>query len=160
MCLRLRARGWSIWSNGREMTWHDVAIDRFAQWWQRSRRTGFAFAELVDRYGVEGDPGWRRLLRSALAWSGVAVFAVIAILLALVSPSTPTIGAAVLLGALPLLQILRLGFQQRGRLGGVGPGIGWAWLIMVAKAAQVAGWAQHRLGRLTRSRATIIEYKR
>lgn len=160
LCLRLRQRGWRVWSNGREMTWHDVAIDRFAQWWHRSRRAGFAFAELVTRHGADADPGWRRLLNSALGWSAIVAIATVAVLLALVSRHSLTIGAGVLLGALPLLQILRLGVRQRGRLGGVGAGTKWAGLIMVAKVAQVAGWAQYRYQRITRTRASIIEYKR
>ena len=160
LCLRLRHHGWRVWSNGHEMTWHDVAIDRFSQWWHRSRRTGFALAEIADLHGTAADPGWRRILRSALAWSGLALAALVAALLAL-GMRSPGVGAlALLLGVALILQLFRLAFNQRERFGGVGTGLQWAWLMMAAKAAQATGWLQYKLQRLTKGSASIIEYKR
>lgn len=45
LCVRLRAAGWKIWRLGEEMTLHDAAITRFAQWWKRTLRSGYAYAE-------------------------------------------------------------------------------------------------------------------
>lgn len=160
LCLRLRQRGWRIWSNGHEMTWHDVSIDRMSQWWRRSRRTGFAFAELVDLYRVDADPSWRRLLHSALGWTAVALTALLAALVAAGTQSLPMAAVALLLAALPMAQLVRLAFRQRQRAGGLSAASRWAWLIMVAKAAQAAGWVQYQIQHVTRTRAPIIEYKR
>ena len=44
LCLRLRQAGWRIWRLDYEMTLHDAAITRFSQWWSRTLRGGYAFA--------------------------------------------------------------------------------------------------------------------
>jgi GT2 family glycosyltransferase len=51
LCVRLRAAGWKIWRLDQEMTLHDAAITRFGQWWKRSRRCGYAFAEGAHLHG-------------------------------------------------------------------------------------------------------------
>src|SRR5262249_13947583 len=38
LCVRLRAAGWRIWRLDAEMTLHDAAMTRFAQWWWRTVR--------------------------------------------------------------------------------------------------------------------------
>lgn len=159
LCLRLRQRGWRIWSNGREMTYHDVAIGRMSQWWRRSRRTGFAFAELVNLHQVDADPGWRRLLHSALGWSSVALAALLTASVALASHSSPAAGGALLLTTLLVVQLIRLALRQRRRTESLGASLQWAWLIMIAKAAQATGWAQYQFQNVTHARAPIIEYK-
>lgn len=158
LCLRLRQKGWRIWSNGQEMTWHDVAIDRFQQWWHRSRRTGFAIAELVDMHGTAADPGWRRLLNSAVGWTLVSVAAVPALLALAIWGITPLTVAALLFPALTAVQLVRLAYSRRRRYGVV-RALRWGMLMMAAKAAQTYGWAQFKLQRVTRRRATLIEYK-
>ena len=45
LCQRLRAQGWKVWRLARPMAWHDAAMLRFGQWWKRSRRTGFGYAQ-------------------------------------------------------------------------------------------------------------------
>ena len=59
LCVRLRAAGWRLWRIDREMTLHDAAMTRFSQWWRRSLRCGYGFAqvsylhgELPERYFV------------------------------------------------------------------------------------------------------------
>lgn len=159
LCLRLRQRGWRVWSSGREMTLHDVAIDRLSQWWRRSRRTGYALAELVDIHKKSGDRAWLRLLYSALMWSAVAVATAAAAMLGLALQHPLLIGIAIVFGGLLALQLVRLAFKQRRRVNGFGAGLRWACLMMVAKAAQSVGWAQYRLFRVVGAPSSIIEYK-
>ena len=47
-CLRLRKLGWKIWRLDAEMTRHDAAMTRFAQWWRRTVRSGYAYAEIAQ----------------------------------------------------------------------------------------------------------------
>jgi glycosyltransferase involved in cell wall biosynthesis len=47
LCVRLRAAGWEIHALGVPMTLHDAAMTRFAQWWMRTLRTGYAYAQGV-----------------------------------------------------------------------------------------------------------------
>ncbi len=158
MCLRLRAKGWRIWSNGQEMTWHDVAIDRMGQWWKRAKRAGFAFTELVDLHGPNADVGWRKLVRSAIGWTAVNALAM-AVAVAAVSGRSPALLAlAAILLALSVVQIARMAWSKRAY--GMRRAFQWAGLMMIAKAAQTQGWLQYQSQRFTRRRATLIEYKR
>lgn len=158
LCLRLRERGWQIWSNGREMTWHDVAIDRLGQWWKRSLRAGFAFTELVDLHGARADPAWRRLVNSALGWTAVNVAALVSLVVLLLARNPIVRVAAAVLPVLVIVQMIRMTRSKRARYG-MRRALQWALLMMVAKAAQTRGWLQYQSQRVTRRRATLIEYK-
>ena len=52
LCVRLRLRGWKIWRLDEEMTLHDAAMTRFAQWWKRTMRCGYAYAEGAKLHGA------------------------------------------------------------------------------------------------------------
>ena len=54
------------------MTIHDAAMTRFAQWWQRNRRSGYATAEALARRGMNDARMWRDVL-SNLFW-GLPLF--------------------------------------------------------------------------------------
>lgn len=73
LCHRLRKAGWTIYRVAREMTLHDAAMSRFAQWWQRNRRSGYASAEALHRRGSEDRRLWRKVL-SNLFWATPMTF--------------------------------------------------------------------------------------
>src|SRR6185437_6636133 len=52
LCVRLRTAGWSIWRLDTEMTLHDAAMMRFNQWWRRTLRAGYAFAQGAYLHGA------------------------------------------------------------------------------------------------------------
>jgi GT2 family glycosyltransferase len=52
LCVRLRASGWRIWRVNVEMTLHDAAMTHFAQWWKRTVRCGYAFAQGAHLHGA------------------------------------------------------------------------------------------------------------
>lgn len=52
LCVRLRASGWRIWRLGEEMAVHDAALSSFGQWWKRTLRGGYAFAQGADLHGA------------------------------------------------------------------------------------------------------------
>jgi len=58
LCVRLRATGWRVWRLGDEMTLHDAAMTRLAQWWQRTLRGGYAFAHGAHLHGAGKDRHW------------------------------------------------------------------------------------------------------
>ena len=68
LCHRVRAAGWRIRRIDRDMTVHDAAMTRFAQWWQRNRRSGYATAEALARRGKRNPRMWREVL-SNLFWA-------------------------------------------------------------------------------------------
>lgn len=85
LCFRLRSAGWKIWRMDREMTLHDAAMTSFSQWWKRSKRGGYAYAEAVylhgaspERYGVRETQriwiwglGIPLVVLSLVAWTGM-----------------------------------------------------------------------------------------
>jgi glycosyltransferase involved in cell wall biosynthesis len=68
LCVRLRAQGWRIWRLDAEMTLHDAAMTRFAHWWKRTMRSGFAYAHGAHLHGAPPERHWVRETRSAWAW--------------------------------------------------------------------------------------------
>jgi GT2 family glycosyltransferase len=66
LCVRLRAAGWKIWRLDTEMTLHDAAILRLAQWWRRTLRCGYAFAQGAYLHGEP--PEFHRVRESRRAW--------------------------------------------------------------------------------------------
>ena len=52
LCVRLRGAGWRIWRLDRPMTLHDAAITDFTQWWRRTMRSGYAFAQGAYLHGA------------------------------------------------------------------------------------------------------------
>ncbi|MBI1335618.1 MAG: glycosyltransferase [Phycisphaera sp.] len=51
LCLRFWQAGYECLRNRDDMTWHDVGLYRFSQWWKRETRTGYAYAEGAAMYG-------------------------------------------------------------------------------------------------------------
>ncbi len=60
LCRRLLKLGYVIHHVDRAMTGHDLGITCFAQYWQRAKRTGYAYAEVSERFAATSDPFWRR----------------------------------------------------------------------------------------------------
>ncbi len=71
LCVRLRELGWTIWRLDAEMTLHDAAMTRFVQWWIRSKRCGYAYADVSQRHWASQNGIWRRETVRALIWGGV-----------------------------------------------------------------------------------------
>jgi glycosyltransferase involved in cell wall biosynthesis len=58
LCLRLRRSGWRIWRLDSEMTTHDAHMTRFSQWWRRTVRSGYAFAQGASIHGGPPERHW------------------------------------------------------------------------------------------------------
>ena len=67
--LRIRRTGKSLVRLDRLMALHDIAMDRFPQWWQRAARGGYAYAAGVCLHGHEAERFCLRQIASILAWS-------------------------------------------------------------------------------------------
>ena len=68
LCLRIRREGWKVLRIDAEMTVHDMAMTRFAQWWRRAVRGGHAYAEGAARHGGGPERHFVREVRSILFW--------------------------------------------------------------------------------------------
>ncbi len=142
LCLRLRQAGWKVWRLDAEMTWHDAAITRFGQWWQRAVRAGHAFAEGAALHGGPPERHWVGETRRALIW-GAALPLVILLGTVFASPW------ALLILVYPL-QLFRL--ARRG-------GLTWAFFTLLGKFPEALGVLRYYRKRLTGGRSAIIEYK-
>jgi glycosyltransferase involved in cell wall biosynthesis len=149
LCVRLRAEGWKIWRLDAEMTLHDAAMTRFSQWWKRSARGGYAFAEGAHIHGAPPERHWVRESRSAWAW-GFLLPAAIFVMALVASPL-----ALCALLVYPL-QVLRLSLRGQGR---------WtvrlarSFFLVLGKFAEDWGQLKYLLSRLSGSRGRLIEYK-
>lgn len=143
LCVRLRANDWQVWRLDAEMTWHDAAITRLPQWWQRSRRAGHAFAEGAALHGAPPERHWVAESRRALLW-GIGLPVAVLVLAVLMSP-----WMLVLLLIYPV-QILRLSRRS---------GLPWAFFTVFGKFPESLGALQFHLSRLTGRDKHLIEYK-
>ncbi|NPD13870.1 glycosyltransferase family 2 protein [Xinfangfangia sp. D13-10-4-6] len=148
LCQRLRRKGGQIWRIDAEMTLHDAAMTRFPQWWRRTKRAGYAFAEGAALHGAGPDRHWRREARRALIWGAGLPLSVVA--LALIHP------AFLLLALAWPLQVARLAWRLRheGRAGREA-----AFFTVLGKFPEAIGAIGFYLDRLRGRKRGLIEYK-
>jgi glycosyltransferase involved in cell wall biosynthesis len=58
LCHRIRAHGFKILHIDAPMTGHDLAIRHWSQYWKRAIRTGYAYAEVSERFRNGNDSFW------------------------------------------------------------------------------------------------------
>ena len=148
LCVRLRANGWKIWRLDIEMTLHDAAMHHFAQWWNRAKRAGHAFAEGAFLHGSAPERHYIPEFRRAILWGlilplGIAtgsVFNPALLLLVLVYP----------------LQVIRLALSNQSN--GV---VAWwrALFLVLGKFPEAQGVCRFYYNKMLSKSATLIEYK-
>jgi GT2 family glycosyltransferase len=148
LCLRLRRAGWKIERIDAEMTLHDAAILRFAQWWRRMVRSGHGAAQASALHGRFGLRENASIVLWSLLWP----------LLALGLAGASGGGSLALLLAYPL-QIARIARRERARV--AKPADAWlfASLFVLGKWAQLVGQAKYLRARARGDGPRLIEYK-
>ncbi|GLH33120.1 hypothetical protein BR1R5_25070 [Pseudomonas sp. BR1R-5] len=149
LCVRLRAAGWKVWRLAAEMTLHDAAMTRFGQWWRRSVRAGYAYAEGASLHGAPPERHWLRESRRAWVW-GLGI----PLLVALAS-IWMGLWALVLLLAYPL-QMLRL--ARRGGRSARENAVQAVFLVL-GKFPEMLGQMRFVLNRFMAGNPALIEYK-
>lgn len=152
--LRIRRAGYTIWRLEHEMVLHDLAMERFGQWWRRSVRAGHAYAEGAYLHGREPERFRVREVASIVAWGGVLPLASLGL-------------APVSLGA--SLALIPLGFgrlwariyrRERARRDRRDAAL-FATSCAVGKLAEMQGVAQYAWTRLVLGgEGRLIEHKR
>jgi GT2 family glycosyltransferase len=144
LCVRLRAAGWRIHRLAAEMALHDAAMTRFSQWWRRTQRCGYAFAEGAWLHGRDSERHWVRETARAVLYGGVLPFA-IALLAVAHSPWW------LLLALVYPVQVLRLAMR---------PG-GWtrAFYLVLGRFPEFLGALVFLRTKLSQGPARIMEYK-
>src|SRR3546814_4785829 len=70
LCHRLRGRGWRVWRIYSPMTILDADMHRPRQWWMRTVRSGFGYAQVWQKTRTgKGEPLYSRQPVSALFWT-------------------------------------------------------------------------------------------
>jgi GT2 family glycosyltransferase len=149
MCVRLRARSWRVYRLPNDMGHHDAALLRFPQWWRRTLRGGYAFAQAMALHG--GPPERQGVRESRGIWLWAFAIPASAVAVSLVAGNW----AWWLLLAYPA-QVARL--ASRGRRS---TGENWAWaaFTVLGKFAEFAGQLKFLAHRFTRRPAALIEHK-
>jgi GT2 family glycosyltransferase len=149
LCVRLRAAGWRIWHLADAMTHHDAAIKNFRQWWRRTLRAGYAFAQGADLHGASPERHWVRESRSIWFWACGIPLTIAAAVAAWGPP-------ALSLFAIYPLQVVRLALRE-GRT----PRENWwrAAFLVLGKFPQALGALKFVIDRHCGIRARLIEYK-
>jgi GT2 family glycosyltransferase len=147
--VRLRAAGWSIWRLQSEMTLHDAAMTRFAQWWLRSLRCGYAYAQGADLHGAPPERHFVWESRRARLWGIWLPLGCVAVSLALFPAG---LSAWMIYPVQVLRQTMRNtgAFRQRATL---------ALFQVIARFPEALGQIKFFRDRLLRRRARLIEYK-
>jgi GT2 family glycosyltransferase len=147
LCVRLRAAGGRIWRLGEEMTLHDAAMTRFGQWWQRSKRAGYAYALGAWLHGQPPELHYVRHARRAVLW-GIALPALI-VVSSLLEPRF--IGLA----ALYPLKVLRIGLSDNRNA------VPWrrAMFLVLGHFPEGFGFVKFYVNKAFDKKAFLIEYK-
>lgn len=128
LCARLRQKGWKISRINAEMTRHDVNLLKFSQWWKRTVRGGYGFAEISRLTRNSPIPLYGQETNRAIIWGGVLPSAIIVAVL--IHPYS------VALAVIYVLQIIRIAWRR-------GPKLVSSWnyagFIVIGKFAEFQG---------------------
>lgn len=150
LCLRIRANGWTVWRLDQEMTLHDAAMTKVSQWWKRTTRAGYAFAEGAYLHGAFPERHWVKESRRALIW-GLVIPATILMVSFFYWP------LSLIMAMIYPLQIIRLALRNKKELRQH------SWMIatysVIGKFAEMHGQLRYYYQRLLNRPSTLIEYK-
>lgn len=149
LCIRIRSLGYEVWRLEHDMTLHDAAIFHFCQWWRRTMRGGYAYAEGSHLHGGSPEYHWVKESRRALGW-GMLIPSLALLGLVFYQPLTWLVVFVF------ILQFIKLTYSNRC-LGDFAPKF--AGLMIVGKFAEATGQIKFYWHRLTHAQSKIIEYK-
>ncbi len=155
LCLRLKQLGWNISRIDHEMGSHDAAITRFSQYWRRTVRSGYGYAQHVWIHRNSSFASWKRQIARISFW-GIFLPGLQAILGLLVFADAIAPSIALIPGMIFTFQFFRLWVRNRkSRL----PAARMAVLNLVGKIAEAQGFIKFLLDLIGRRNAALIEYK-
>lgn len=149
LCIRIRQLGFDVWRLDHEMTLHDAAIFRFSQWWKRTVRAGYAYAEGSHLHGSAPEYHWVKESRRAWVWGGLMP---LLLLVSIAAQSYWTIAILLIL----FIQFLRLVKHNQSKEKFA---YTYALYLMIGKVAEMYGQVKYWWHRSFNVNATLIEYK-
>ena len=149
LCVRLRQKQWRVWRLDRLMTLHDAAMKTFTQWWKRSVRGGYAYAEGAYLHGELPEKHWVRESRRIWVWALIIPFLIM--LLSIIEPW------CMLLFAIYPVQVLRLSKNDK-RLSTKERWV-YATFLVIGKFSEFVGQVKFLINLIRGKRGALIEYK-
>ena len=147
LCIRIRRAGYSIWRLDAEMALHDAAITKFSQWWKRTMRGGYAYAEGSYLHGAAPDYHW--VAESRRAWFWGLVLPLVILLTFFLNWKL-----GLLLFLIYPLQIIRLTFKLNNQ-----KNLYFAFFSVLGKFAEAAGQLKYYKKHFFNEKIHLIEYK-
>lgn len=151
LCLRLRRHHWRILRIDADMTWHDAQITHFSQWWQRTVRTGYAYAEGAWLHGASPDRHWVRESLRSWVWGFI-----LPILLLTTLPGSQ--GWSLSGGLVYVLLAAKICWNQHSNHSW-SASIQYALFCVLGKLPEAQGQLQFHWHRITGHTQQIVEYK-
>ncbi len=149
LCIRVRQAGYSVWRLDAEMTLHDAAMTKFSQWWKRTMRAGYAFAEGAYLHGSAPEYHWVAESKRAWVWGFVIPFLIL--LMLIIHPLT----GCILLLIYPS-QILRLTLKSKQK---IKDAFLQSIFMTIGKFAEATGQIKFWCNLYFKQKSEIIEYK-
>jgi glycosyltransferase involved in cell wall biosynthesis len=157
MCRRIRALSYAIVHVDRAMTSHDLGITRWSQYWRRAVRTGYAYAEVSERFRTTDSPLWDHAARSNLIRGGAMLTIVVgAPALALASRSLVPLLLAI---ATLVILALRTAWRFRWKSPDFVTGLLFGLHSHLQQIPILFGQFKYRTDRRQGRTAQLIEYK-
>tara|TARA_R110001606_G_scaffold395664_2_gene568555 strand:- start:185216 stop:186226 length:1011 start_codon:yes stop_codon:yes gene_type:complete len=151
LCFRLRDNGWRIRRIDAEMTLHDAAMTKASQWWNRAKRSGYAYAQGYYLHGQSLEKYNHKSTMSILLWGGVLPLCIT--LLSLLD------SLFLLLFILYPLQIFRLSIKNISHNMSIKNGAAYAVSNVCGKFPQFIGVLRFVKSHLQGRQSSLIEYK-
>lgn len=148
LCYRIRQGNGKIARLDADMTYHDAAISRFAEWAKRSQRSGYAYALGALMHGLGSERFKVRETVRICFWSGLLPFSLLA-------SFTVSEVFSLLLIVYPI-QILRIALKEKAA-----PDIRWsvAFYTVLGQFFEFKGVLKCWVDSFKKRDRTIIEYK-
>lgn len=150
LCVRLRASKWKIWRLENEMAWHDAALVRFGQWWQRTIRGGYAYAEGAYLHGSSAERHWVKESRRIWVWG--LLLPIVGLVLGVISW---VYGLMIFL--LYCMQLTR--FALRNKRQKISHPWTIAFFLILGKFPEMLGQVKFQFNRISGNTSKLIEYK-
>ena len=148
MCVRIRQANYKIRRIEQDMTWHDADMHNLSQWWRRSVRCGFAYANGAALHGKSPERHCFKETLRAILWG--LLLPVMFLLLSYFSYSF-----MVLFFIAYLLQVVRMFLSMEDKTWAISRSI----LLVLSKFAEAIGILKFFRITAFKQNAKIIEYK-
>jgi hypothetical protein len=124
-----------------------------SQWWQRAKRTGYAYAQVHALHTGSQEQAFAREYKRTLLWGAAIPSAALGLAL-------PTLGASLSLFGLYALQAAKVARHTHEKGFGLGHSLAWGASCALSKLPESVGLAMFHLDRARSRTPRIIEHKR